>query len=107
MIIPNGTIEFIKNTGGGLDSNGYPVAPTVKYGCPIPCQYTPNNHNYLAESNGEAYTKASYSILVEHLKPCKKTERLRLKDKWGRTVREFSVLEFEPLDAVSQVRIIV
>ena len=107
MIIPNGTIEFIRQSSGGIDQNGYPVAATAVYGDPIPCQYEANTHNYLGKSEGEAFIRASYSILVEYLKPTDRTERLRLKDRFGTTVKEFSVLEFQPLDAVSQYRILV
>lgn len=107
MIIPNGTIEFIKQSSGGIDANGYPVAATAEYGNPIPCQYEANSHSYLGKSEGEAFIRASYAILVEYVKPLDMTERLRLKDRFGNTVKEFSVLQFQPLDAVSQFRILV
>lgn len=108
MIIANGTIEFIsKSAGGGIDSNGYPIAATASYSTPIPCQFTANNHSYLGKSEGEAFIRASYSILVEYLSATAKTERLRLKNKNSVTVGEFSVLQFEDLDAVSQTRILV
>lgn len=103
MIIANGTIEFITRTNGGLDSNGYPIPATEAYGCPIPCQYNADIKNLLARHDSEPYTRASYSILVEHLGA--RTERLRLKDIHGNTVKEASVIQFEPLNAVCQTRI--
>lgn len=108
MIIPNGTIEFIKNTAGGVDENGYPVASSASYSKPIPCQFMANTHSFLGKSNGEAFIKASYTILIEALSCVCKTELLRLKDCCGNVIKEkASVLEFEPLRAVCQLRIII
>lgn len=109
MIIPNGTIEFITNTPGGLDQNGYPVKSAKTYGPVVPCQYQANNRNTIGKSNGEAFIKASYSILIEWLdfKKDGKTELLRLKSRSGNEIGEFTVLDIEPLDAVCQLRILV
>lgn len=109
MIIPNGTIEFITNTAGGLDKDGYPVKSGTTYGPVIPCQYIANNRNTLGRSNGEAFIKANYQILIEWLdyKADGKTERLRLKSRSGVEIGEYSVMNIEPLDAVCQVRILV
>ena len=107
MIIQNGTIEFISiSGGGGLDSNGYPVKPSEVRGEPVPCQYYPNTHDNLGKSNGEAFIRASYTILVEFA-PLDATERLLLRDADGNEVREFSVISVEPLVAVCQTRILV
>lgn len=105
MVIVNGTIEFITKTEGGLDDNGYPIKPERIYGEPIPCQYTASSHNLLAKSEGEHFVQQNYTILVEHLHPCQKTEEIRLRDRWGKIVKEAPVERFEPLDAVCQMRI--
>jgi hypothetical protein len=108
MIIPNGTVEFIANSGGGIDADGYPVESVKSYGPPVPCQYKANNHNSLGKTNGETFTRASYWILIEWLEPTPGlTELLRLKSRSGRVVGEFPVLQFDPLEAVCQMRIIV
>ena len=108
MIIPNGTIEFISKTSGGLDANGYPVKAVKSYGSLIPCQYSANTYNNLGKTNGESFIKASYSILIEAVYPMQMTELLRLRDRKGEVVKEeVSVLEVEPLDAVCQIRILV
>ena len=107
MIIQNGYVQYIENSGGGLDDNGYPTAPTTTYGTAIPCQYQANSHSYLGKSNGEAFIRASYTILVEYDGVREETERLRLSDKAGNKIGDFSVLMFEPLDAVCQMRILV
>ena len=109
MIIPNGTIEFITNTPGGLDKNGYPVASAKTYGPVLPCQYIPNNRDAIGKKQGEAFIKASYSIYVEWLdfKSDGKTELVRLKSRSGNLIGEYPVLDIEPLDAVCQVKVLV
>ena len=107
MIIPNGTIEFITNTAGRLNADGYPVAASKSYGTPVPCQYKANTYNNLGKTNGETFIKAAYSILIENVPTISVTERIRLKDGDGKEIKEFPVLEVEPLDAVCQIRIIV
>ena len=107
MIIPNGTVEFISRSAGGIDEHGYPVAATATYGNPVPCQYVANTFDYLGKSEGERFIRAAYSILVETVLPFGLTENLRLKDRDGRPLGDYSVLRFEPLDAVCQLRILV
>ena len=106
MIIANGTIEIKTKTGGGIDPvTGYPVAPSVGWGEPIPCQYRANKYSNRGKSNGEAFTVASYEILIEE-QPFE-SEVLRLRDKAGKEVGEFPIIEVEPLEAVTQIRITV
>lgn len=106
MIIENGTIEPKTKSGGGIDpTTGYPLPTTAGWGEAIPCQYYANAYNNLREVNGEHYTLASYTILIEQ-QPFT-SEQLRLKDRQGNVVGEFSVIQAEPLDAVCQIRIIV
>lgn len=106
MIIANGTIETKIKTGGGIDpETDYPIQPTVSWGNPIPCQYRANNYSKRGKANGEAFTVASYEILIEE--QSYEAESLRLLDMDGRMIGEFSVIEIEPLRAVCQIRILV
>ena len=107
MIIPNGFIEVKRKTGGGIDpETGYPVkSDTVEWGDPIPCQYSANKHDWLGRAGGEHFTVAQYEILIEE-QPLD-TEQIRLSDRAGNTVGEFSIMEVEPLEAVCQLRIMV
>lgn len=108
MIIENGTIELKQKTsGGGIDpTTGYPHKPTsVGWGNPIPCQYSTNKYNNLGRVNGEHFKTAEYSILIED-QPFD-TEQLRLKDRSGNVVGEFSIIQVEPLEAVCEIRIFV
>ena len=106
MIIANGTIETKIKTGGGIDpETDYPSKTSVTWSKPIPCQYRANNYSKRGKVNGEAFTVASYEILIEE-QPYE-AECLRLRDMDGRTLGEFSVIEIEPLRAVCQLRILV
>ena len=107
MIIQNGTIETKVKTGGGIDKEtGHPVKPSAaSWSSPIPCQYTPNSHNYLGVSTGQHFTQASYTVLIEE--QTFEAEQIRLKDMTGKVVGEYSILSIEPLEAVCEVKIIV
>ena len=107
MIIQNGTIEVQTTSQGGLDpTTGFPMNPSVSWGTPVPCQYSPVKYNALALSHGEPVTDKSYSILIETVQNFA-ADRLRIKDRAGNTVGEFSVISIEPLETVDQIRITV
>lgn len=108
MIIANGHIEFKAKQGGGIDpATGYPVCPAYAWSDPIPCQWIRTKHNYLGRSNdGEHNTEQSYTILIEQTHAVA-TEQIRLTDRTGAVLGEFSIVGVEPLDAVGQTRITV
>ncbi len=105
MIITNGKIEMKIKTGGGLGADGYPVSHTVSWGLPIPCQFRANKYNNKGRTNGEAFTIASYEILIEE-QPLT-SECVRLSDDAGNVMGEFSVISSEPLVSVCQIKILV
>ena len=107
MIIPNGTIEFISMETGGLDEMGYPVEESKTYGKPVLCQYEAVTRDFLGKTNGETFTRATYSILIETIPHCRMTRLIRLKCRHCNVIGEFPVLNIEPLDAVCQIRILV
>ena len=89
MIIANGTIETKIKTGGGIDPDtDYPIAPSVSWGNPIECQYRANKYSNKGKANGEAFTIASYEILIDE-QPYN-AEMLRLRDISGRILRHRS-----------------
>lgn len=109
MIIPNGTIEIKTKTEGGINqSTGYPVKPSeVSWGKPIDCQYSANKYDKLGKVNGEHFTVAQYSILIEE-QPLGEFEQIRLTDSMtGKSLGEFSVIQIEPLEAVCELKIMV
>lgn len=105
MIIANGAIEFkIKKTPKGLSPEGYPLKPIIEWSDAIPCQFYPNNEDLLARIGTENRQRVSYTILIERTV---ESEVLRLKDKDGKEVGEFSAHSIESLEAVGQIKIIV
>ena len=104
MIIPNGTIQIKQKQAGGIDpETGYPInSSNVTYGDPIPCQYIINKYNALAMSQGEHVTLASYEVLID-AQPFD-AEQIRLTDKSGKVIGDFSIIRVEPLDAVYEIR---
>lgn len=109
MIIQNGTIEAkIKQAGGINHETGFPVKSTGEAFMPaIPCQYTANQYNQLGRTNGERFTVAAYTILIEQQRTPFTAEQIRLKDMDGNIVGDFSVMSIEPIDAVCQMKILV
>jgi hypothetical protein len=110
MIIENGTIEFkTKGAAGEIDpETGYPKQATEQgWSNPIPCQFLPNSCNNLGRVNGEHFTTASYTVLVEE-QPLPESEQLRLRDKNGTDLGEFSLIAPpEPMDAVCEIKLLI
>ena len=106
MIIANGTIEPKQKTAGGIDpETGHPKKSESSWGDPIPCQYYANTYSNLGIANGEHFTRAQYVVLIEE-QPFT-AQQLRLKDREGNTVGEFSVIHTEPLEAVCELRLLI
>lgn len=109
MIIPNGTIQFKEKTPGGIDpETGYPSKPTKGgWGNPIPCQYIPNSRNNLGKVNGERFTTASYTLLLEE-QPLPDIEQIQLTDDSGKSLGEFSLISPpEALEAVGEIKLLI
>lgn len=109
MIIENGTIEFKEKTAGKIDpETGYPAKPTaVGWGEPIPCQFLPNNRNNLGRVNGERFTTATYTVLLEE-QYLPESEQIRLTDRSGKNLGEFSLIAPpEYLEAVGEIRLLI
>lgn len=106
MIIANGTILPKQKTGGGVDpETGYPIPASVGWGEPIDCQYMASRFDWQSQKRGEPVTQRSYTVLIE-AQPFE-AEQIKLRDRDGKDIGEFSIRQIEPLDAVCQLRIIV
>lgn len=104
MIIANGTIRTKNKAAGGIDpETGFARPSTGSWSEPIECQYMANKYDNLASAEENRFTLASYSVLIEQ-QPFN-SEQVRLCDREGNVVGEFSVIQVEPLDAVCQLRI--
>ena len=77
----------------------------MSWGEPIECQYSANKYDHLGKSTGEHFTVASYSVLIAE-QPFT-AEQVRLKDRDGNVLGEFSVMQVEPLEAVCELRILI
>ena len=108
MIIANGTIEVKEKYPAGIDAEtGHPKAGRFSWGTPIPCQYVPISHDKRAVSNGEHYTRASYTVLLEERPLCDLGEQVRLSSMCGHEIGEYSVVSIEWLEAVCQWRVMI
>lgn len=108
MIIQNGTIEVKQKRGGGVDSEtGHPVVKNYTWGRHIPCQYIPISHDKRATYNGEHYTQASYTVLVEEQPFCTTGEQVRLTDEYGRVIGEYPIASIEYLEAVCETKLVI
>ncbi len=106
MIVENGFITPKIKTGGGEDANGNPVRPSSDWGKPISCNIKVNKNSLVGRSNGNAFTVASYEILVEATEW--EAETVKLAYSSGKSLGEFSLLsEPEILQAVGMVKLLV
>lgn len=109
MIIQNGVIEFKKKTAGKIDpETGYQEKATeVSWWEPIPCQYIPINRNNLGRVNGERYTSATYTVLIEE-QALPGSEQIRLTDIKGNVLGKFPLIAPpELLEAVGEIKILI
>lgn len=111
MIIANGYIQpkhKTATTQAVIDPNtGHPRKGAVEanWGERIECQYSANRYNALGRVLGEPHTDRSYEILIE-AQPFA-AEQVRLLNLAGEIVGEFSIISATPLDAVSQIKLLV
>ena len=104
MIIANGTIQVKQKKAHGIDPvTNYPLPIEGSWSDPIPCQYTPNKYNKLGVVNGEHFTVAQYTVLIEEQDF--NAEQIMLTDKRGKCIGEFSIMQIEPLEAVCEIKI--
>ena len=91
MIIPNGHLAVKRKTTPGIDpETGHPVRSSGEYIGAIPCQYTAVHYNALGTTHDEQPFDG---------------EQVRLTDRNGRRIGDFSVQRIEPLEAVYQIRL--
>lgn len=105
MIISNGYIKAKDKTGGGFDGNGNPIPSGSTWGDPIPCRHKPNRNSFKGKQNGNAFTIASYEILIEQ-QPFP-SEQIQLFDESNVKLGEYSIMWKENLDAVDALKITV
>lgn len=102
MIIANGHIEFDLSVAAGVDGNGYPIPAVERWSEAVECQYI-LSHNLQARNNGEATTTKSYVVYVEQADI--PSERVKLYDRNGVELGQYSIRSIEHLDAVCQTKL--
>lgn len=105
----NGVLEFKLKSAGSIDpETGYPTKATaVGWSKPIPCQYTPNNRMNLGRVNGERFTTATYTVLLEE-QELPDSEQVRMTDRYGTILGEFSLMApLERLVSVGRIKMLI
>ena len=102
-MITNGTISSKIITGGGLDSNGDPVAVTTSWGTPIECLIKTNTHSNNGKLEDGEFTMASYEVII----PLQdfSADRIKLVNDRGTILGEFQIQDIQFLDTVDRVKI--
>lgn len=65
MITPNGYIQPIIESGGGIDGSGNPVSVSRELGDKIRCQIVPNSRSNKGVYKDGTFVMASYSIFIQ------------------------------------------
>lgn len=108
MIIGNGSIQILHKSVEGLDGNGFPIVSEDELGCPIPCQFRANYYSNMGKSdNAGAFVTASFEIMIDLPEEPFEYEQIRLNDKFGRKLGDYSIISATPLAVVGLLRIIV
>lgn len=109
MIIANGFIQVKRKTvpEPAIDpATGFASKPkATEWGDPVECQYSATRYNAVGEVEGEPRTEQSYEILIEE-QPFA-AGQIRLFNLAMDLIGEFPVVSATPLQAVSQVKILV
>lgn len=104
MIIANGFISGRRKGAAIIDpETGHPAKVSTEWLQPVPCQYIPNTTDRRGRANGERFTVATYTVLLEHPFGL---DRAKLCDRCGRELGEFTVISEEWLEAVSEARLL-
>lgn len=106
MIIENGYIKFKKVVDGGIDyTTGHMADSVIELSEAIPCQYRTNKLNYQGINDGNKFTIASYTILIEEMEITDETfVQLYVSDE---LLGEFPISKIIHLDRIGLIQILV
>ena len=109
MIIANGFIQVKRKNVSEpaiAPATGFANKPkATEWGGPIECQYSATRYSSVCEAEGEPRTEISCGILTE-VHPFV-AGQIKLFDLSMNIIREFPVVSAIPLQAVSQIKVIV
>lgn len=103
MIIANGTIRPITETGGGYDESGSPIPASRVEGEEIPCNIQTDTHDRRGVSEDGTYSNHSYTILIDQ-QPWT-ARRIRLYDNRKNDIGEFQIQDEQFLDCVGAIKL--
>ena len=105
MIIPNGTLQTIETTGGGM-VNGRPIPVQETLGDSIECNIKANTSNNHGRSVDGIFKRTEYTVLIDiAAAQTFKAERVVLTDNRGQRMGEFRVQDIQHLDYVEAIQI--
>lgn len=107
MIIENGKILVCPKSGGGVDSENNPIAPTYGKPVEIPCQYQQKSRSNAGEYDGGHYTSSSYDVYIdiENLSVIGSEGKFTLVSNTTGTLGEFEFTKPDVLELVGQIKI--
>lgn len=88
----NGILKHRILTGGGLDTNGNPVAATATWSQGIDCLIIPNSNGRVQKYQDGSFTIANYTVHVEQPATMEVTT-IQLTDSANRDLGEFQLIE--------------
>lgn len=105
MIIPNGTLQTIETTGGGMEK-GRPIPVQETLGEPIECNIKTNTSNYHGVGVDGTFKRTDYTVLIDKAAtPAFTARRVVLADNRGQRMGEFQVQDIQHLDYVEAIQI--
>lgn len=108
MIIENGHIDVYTKSGGGIDSENNPVAPTYVI-VSVPCQYQQKSRSNSGEYEGGKMTYSKYDVFVDisNKQTIESAGKFKLISNEAGDLGEFEITKADYLELVSQIKITV
>lgn len=105
MIIPNGTLQTIGTTGGGMEK-GIPIPVQETLGVSIPCNIRTNTSDHHGRTVDGVFVRSDYCVLIDtDTVDVFEARRVVLTDNRGQHMGEFRVQDIQHLDYVGAIQI--
>lgn len=102
----NGSVQFKTKAGGGIDpTTGYPIAASAAWSDAVGCRWVKTSENLQAKSSGEPIVQSNYTIYLDG--DNMPSEQVRLTDRNGNVLGEYSVISAEYIDTKGVTKILV
>lgn len=101
----NGTLQYVKLSGGGIDNEGDPVSIVQEWSDPIDCLIITLKHDKKGSYTDGKFIASAYEIHVDTL-PVEMT-KVRLTNSRNMDLGTFQVQDLQFLDVVGRLKVIV